>query len=69
MFVWSLLIGIGSALTAPGTTAEDFGTICHKNEDGLVAKNAETHQLFDSADQWCAVRLIKKLGMELCTDR
>ena len=51
MFVWSLLIGIGSTLIAPGTTAEDFGTICYKNEDGLVAKSTETHQLFDSADQ------------------
>jgi hypothetical protein len=69
MLVWSLLIGIGSTLIAPGTTAEDFGTICHKNEDSLVAKTAETHQLFDSANQKCGVRLVKKLGMELCTDR
>jgi len=50
MFVWSLLIGIGSTLIAPGTTAEDFGTICHKNDDNLIAKSAETHQPFDSAD-------------------
>ena len=69
MFTWSLLIGIGSTLIAPGTTAEDFGTIYHKNEDGMVVKSAETHQLFDSAHQRCFVRFVKKLGIELCTDR
>ena len=40
-----------------------------QNEDNLIAKSAETHQPFDSADQRCGVRLVKKLGIELCTDR
>jgi hypothetical protein len=57
MFTWSLLIGIGSTLIAPGTTAEDFGTICHKIENGLVAKKAREHTS-------CLIPLTKGVGYD-----
>ena len=55
MFTWSLLIGIASTLVVPGTTADDFGTICQKYKKIIVTGSTETYKLFDITEQRGAV--------------